>query len=79
VCVLPCVGLIVLGGVTATSVPIAGLILAALGVLALLAVVLVFGVATTVFNTVLYHWATFGSAEGVDTGVLSGAFRQRAR
>jgi hypothetical protein len=79
VCVLPCVGLIVLGGVTATSVPIAGLVLAALGVLALLAVVLVFGVASTVFNTVLYHWATFGSAEGVDTGVLSGAFRQRAR
>ena len=79
VCVLPCVGLIVVGGVTATSVPIAGLVLAALGVLALLAVVLVFGVASTVFNTVLYHWATFGSAEGVDTGVLSGAFRQRAR
>jgi hypothetical protein len=38
---------------------------------------LVFGVASSVFNTILYQWATTGSAEGIEPEVLSGAFRSR--
>jgi len=79
VCAVPCVALMFLGGMAAGSVPTAGLALVGLGALSLLAVMLVFGVANTVFNTVLYHWATQGAADGIDPGVLSGAFTQRAR
>jgi hypothetical protein len=40
--------------------------------------VLLFSVANTVFNTVLYHWATRGEAiPGVDPQILSGVFRPR--
>jgi len=79
-CALPCILLIVAGGAVASAVPAAGIALIALGVLALLSVIILFGVANTVFNTVLYHWATNGAAaEGFDAGVLSGAFTQRSR
>jgi len=80
VCILPCVLLMILGGAAATAVPAAGVALIALGVVALIAVIVLFGVANTVFNTVLYHWASSGAAaEGIDPALLSGAFTQRSR
>jgi hypothetical protein len=78
VCALPCILLIFVGIAAAGSVPALGVALIALGGLALFAVILLFSVANTVFNTVLYHWATNGAVdEGFDTGILSAAFSQR--
>jgi hypothetical protein len=76
--ILGCVLVIVAGGF-ACSVSVAlGLVVIGLGVLALFATVLLFSVANTVFNTVLYHWATRGEAiPGVDPQILSGVFRPR--
>lgn len=80
VCALPCLLLMIAGAFLLPSVLPAGLALIAVGVLALLGVIVLFGVANTVFNAVLYHWATNRAApEGVDPAVLSGAFTQRSR
>jgi hypothetical protein len=79
-CALPCIAVVVCGVVVAASVPAAGFALIALGVLAGIAVFVVFGVADTVFSTVLYHWSTSGVAPlGFDAAQLSSAFRPRAR
>ena len=52
--------------------------LVGLGFLGVLGGALVFGVAATVFNTVLYHWATSGSVpEGFDGDMLRSAFAVR--
>jgi Family of unknown function (DUF6159) len=75
-CILPCILLVVAGIATAPY----GLALAAAGVLGLLACAIFFGVLSTVFNTVLYHWATAGVVpEGFDAETLSGALRVRQR
>jgi Family of unknown function (DUF6159) len=77
VCALPCMLLIAVG-MAALSVPAAGLTLIGLGVLALFGVILLFSVANTVFNTVLYHWATNNAVNGgVDPDILSAAFAPR--
>jgi len=78
-CALPCVLIMVAGIAVAPSIPVVGLAVLALGALALLAVIILFGVANTVFNTVLYHWATNRSTpEGFDQDLLSGTFTQRS-
>jgi hypothetical protein len=78
VCMLPCIALVLAGVFVLGSTPPLGLVLIGLGLLGFLAVALVFGVANTVFNTVLYHWATTGAAQdGIDPAVLSGAFTVR--
>jgi fumarate reductase subunit C len=78
-CALPFMVVMVLGTVALGSVPAAGLALLAVGVLGLVSVILLFGVASTVFNTVLYHWATKGTVEeGVDPAVLSAAFATKS-
>jgi membrane-anchored glycerophosphoryl diester phosphodiesterase (GDPDase) len=75
VCSLPCIALLVGGGVLVGQVPAAGIALIVLGVVGLLAVSLVFGVASTVWKTVLYHWATNGSVPpGYDAAMLQSAF-----
>jgi len=79
-CALPCVLIMIAGGVAVPSMFAVGLTIIALGALALLAVIILFGVANTVFNTVLYHWATNRSApDGIDDGLLWGTFTQRSR
>lgn len=56
----------------------AGFALLGLGVLGLLAVSLVFGVAGTVWRTVLYHWATTGTVpDGYDASALQSAFASK--
>jgi hypothetical protein len=77
VCLLPCFLLVVAGVATLGSAGAAGIALIGFGVVALVGVALVFGVANSVFNTILYHWATTGSADGIEPEVLSGAFRVR--
>jgi membrane-anchored glycerophosphoryl diester phosphodiesterase (GDPDase) len=79
VCLLPCVLLVMLGFGTAAAVPFLGGALIGLGAVAFLAVALVFSVASSVFNTILYHYATSGAAEGIDATLLSAAFTQRSR
>jgi len=80
VCALPAFVIAAAGLALLSSAPLAGGSLFALGALGLLAVSIVFGVANTVFNTVLYHWASHGSAaEGFDASLLSGAFAPRSR
>jgi membrane-anchored glycerophosphoryl diester phosphodiesterase (GDPDase) len=75
VCALPCIGLIVGGVALVSQVPAAGVALIGVGILALLAVSLVFGVAGTVWRTVLYHFATSGTVpEGYDASTLQSAF-----
>jgi hypothetical protein len=77
--VLGCV-LVIGAGAFACNVSAAlGILIMVLGVLALLATFLLFNVANTVFNTVLYHWASRGDAiPGVDSQVLSSVFRPRS-
>jgi hypothetical protein len=78
VCMIPCFALVLAGVFVMGSAPPVGLALIVLGVLGSLVVGLIFGVANTVFNTVLYHWATNGAAhEGVDPSLLSGVFTTR--
>lgn len=73
VCLVPAVALI-FAGVVAMQAPVIGIPLLAIGILATFGVILVFGVANTVFNTVLYHYSTEGSAPGFDNEVLAGMF-----
>jgi hypothetical protein len=78
ICSLPCFALIVGGIALSSSVAAAGVALLVVGAVGLLAVSLVFGVASTVFNTVLYQYATSGAAPaGFDQEILAGAFRPR--
>ncbi len=78
VCALPFVLLIFGGVVVAGQVAAAGIAMIAVAVLGLLAVSLVFGVASTVWKTVLYHWATQGSLPpGHDAAMMQSAFAQR--
>lgn len=78
VCLLPCILLVLFGVFMLGSALPVGLALIVIGIVGFLAVSLVFGVANTVFNTVLYHWATTGAVEeGIDASVLSGAFTVR--
>lgn len=78
VCALPFVAAVVAGILLLSTLAPAGIALIALGVLGLIAVSLIFGVASTVFNTVLYHWASQGLvADGFDADMLSGAFQVR--
>jgi membrane-anchored glycerophosphoryl diester phosphodiesterase (GDPDase) len=78
VCALPFVLLLFGGFALLSSAPPIGFVLFAFGVLGLTGVSIVFGVANTVFNTVLYHWASDGSvAEGFEPELLSGAFKLR--
>ena len=78
VCALPFVLLFVAGiGVSSTVAPI-GIAIVVLAALGLLAVSLVFGVANTVYNTALYHYATSGGAPpGFDPELLAGTFTRR--
>jgi hypothetical protein len=79
VCMLPCVFLVIAGILVTESVPTAGFGLIGLAVLAGIAVVVVFGVATTVFNTVLYQWATTGIApDGFSDTQLSTVLQRRS-
>jgi len=79
VCALPAFVIAAAGIALLSSQPVVGGLLFGLGALGLLAVSIVFGVANTVFNTVLYHWASHGSAaEGFDASLLSGAFAPRS-
>jgi hypothetical protein len=79
VCLLPCIALVFGGAAVATAQVYVGLALLGLGVIGFFGVVLVFNVARSVFNTILYHWATTGAAEGIEVDILAGAFAQRAR
>lgn len=72
VCCLPCVALILLGFFVHL------LPLALLGLAALVAVFLVFGTASTVYNTALYHYAQHKTAPGFDDALLSGTFTVRS-
>jgi hypothetical protein len=77
---LPCVLTIVAGVFLASQIPVVGLIVAGVGFLALLAVSLVFGVLSNVWNTVLYHFATTGSVpDGHDMSMYQSAFTVKAR
>ena len=72
---LACFGLV--GGGIALGAPI-GFVLIGIGVLGMIVLFVIFGVANTVFNTVLYHFAQTGYApSGVDPYLLQGAFRVR--
>jgi uncharacterized protein DUF6159 len=78
-CCFGCVLVIVAGGFACNVSVALGVTLIGVGILALLATFLLFNVANTVFNTVLYHWATRGEAiPGVEPEILSGVFRPRA-
>jgi hypothetical protein len=74
-CSIPCIALILAG--FAVHIPAVTISLVTLGLLGLLTVSLVFSLASTVFNTALYHYATTGVPAGFDAEVLRGAFRQR--
>lgn len=75
-CALPCFALIA-GGI-AVATPVVSPALIVVGVIALIVVSLVFSLASTVFNTALYHYATTGAPAGFDMDVLQGAFRARS-
>jgi hypothetical protein len=77
VCALAPIAVIVGGVFLATQVPAAGLVVCAVGFLGFVGVLLFFGVISTVYKTVLYHWATTQVAPmGFDPGALTAAFRQ---
>jgi hypothetical protein len=76
-CSLPGIFLVVIGIATVGSIPAVGVALLVLGVLALLVVSLVFSLASTVFNTALYHYATTSTPVGFDAALLHGAFQTR--
>ncbi len=78
VCSLPFV-LMLVGAFAAAGaglVPVA-IIVGVIGVVGLLTVSLLFGLASTVFNTALFHYATTGEAQNFDAELLRGAFGSR--
>jgi hypothetical protein len=78
VCAIPCFVVFGLGIAASSSVPAAGVALIGIAIVGFLAVSLVFGVASTVFNTVLYQYALTGAVPaGFDQEILAGAFRPR--
>jgi hypothetical protein len=80
VCMLPCLALVIGGIFLVESVAAAGFALIALGVVAGIGVFVVFELAETVFNTVLYQWATTGVApEGIYVTQLSAVLGPRRR
>jgi hypothetical protein len=77
VCMLGPFALFAGGIVLAGQVPAAGLALCALGALGFVGVLLFFGVISTVYKTVLYHWATTQTVPaGYDADALVSAFRR---
>ena len=81
-CALPCFVLIGVGMSTlqgSSAAQTLGLVLVGVGLVSLLAVFLVFSVASTVFNTALYHFAQRGAAPGFDSEVLRGVFTSRSK
>jgi hypothetical protein len=80
VCMLPCLAAVGLGIFALSSSRELGFGLIALGALGLLAVNLVFGVAGTVWKTVLYHWATDGALpQGFDASMMQAAFAAKRK
>jgi hypothetical protein len=72
---LPAFGLFVLGIVVAGQVPSAGLTLMGLAGLVFVGVTLFFGVVSTIYKTVLYHWAATRMAPmGFNGDDLANAF-----
>jgi hypothetical protein len=75
VCLLPAFGLFALGIFALDQVPAAGLTLIGVAVLLFIGVSLFFGVISTIYKTVLYHWsATRVPPMGFDANDLANAF-----
>lgn len=75
VCLLPAFGLFALGIFALDQVPAAGLTLIGLAILVFVVVSLFFGVVSTIYRTVLYHWAATRVAPmGFDANDLANAF-----
>ncbi|MFO0669466.1 MAG: DUF6159 family protein [Polyangiaceae bacterium] len=75
VCTLPFIALFFLAGwigVAQIAIP-----LVVIGVVGFLTVSLLFSLASTVFNTALYHFATTGMPQGFDEALLRGVFQPR--
>lgn len=77
-CCLPFIAVTFLGVFLVSSGVTVALALIVVGLLGLLTVSLVFSLASTVFNTALYHFATTGAPAGFDPEMLRGAFHQRS-
>lgn len=75
VCFLPALFVFALGIFVMASIPALGILLMVVGFLGALAVITVFNVANTVYNTALYHWAAHGvTPPGFDNSMIVGAF-----
>lgn len=72
------IGIVVAGIFVAMQTPNLGVPLVGLGILGLIAVVILFQMANTIFTTALYHWAIHRKAPpGFDEELLSGALGTR--
>jgi len=72
---LPFIVLLFVGA--SSGVPIVNGVLVVGSLLGILTIAVLFSLASTVFNTALYHYATTGVPQGYDPDVLRGAFRAR--
>jgi hypothetical protein len=76
ICLLGPLVLTLAGIAVANVVPALGILMIGVGGLGLLAVTVLFNMASTVYRTALYHWAAYRAVpEGFDGSVFQSAFR----